>query len=170
MSPTPITQSVRTRRRLSSPMMVALAALVATSGAIACGSDTATTSPTFTLAGTQTGTDTARVPTPTPTSAFRFAITVTEPIVGTDTTNAQPVPGVNITLTRLTGLNGETLNPPESHGSIVTDASGQAIKDQLPGGSYRVTATPPAGSTHTAMSFVFAAPEQAAVHFHILLP
>jgi hypothetical protein len=69
---------------------------------------------------------------------------------GMDTTKSELVAGVTVTLTRIGGVNGDTLATPVAAGSAVTDANGVASFRSLAGGSYAIDLVPPASSPYAA--------------------
>ena len=72
-------------------------------------------------------------------------------------------------MTRVNGVQGDTLNPPVLTGTIITDATGVGSLQNLPGGSYRFVATPPAGSPYQVSTFGIGAPTVSSVGVRIVL-
>jgi hypothetical protein len=97
-------------------------------------------------------------PPPAPVSTFNLTLTVAGAVAGTDTSKTQLVAGATITVTRVMGVHGDTLNPGVLAGTVTTDANGVASLSNLPGGSYTFVATPAAGSGYLASSFGIGAP------------
>lgn len=107
-------------------------------------------------------------PPPPPVSAFNLVLT-TDGAVAADTSKTQSVGGVTITVTRVLGVRGDTLNPAVLAGTVTTDANGVASLQNLPGGSYRFVATPGAGSPYVVSTFGIGAPTTSDVRVRIVL-
>ena len=113
--------------------------------------------------------DTSITPPPAPVSAFNLTLTAAGTLAGADTSQTQPVAGATITVTRVMGVRGDTLNPAVLAGTVTTDANGVASLQNLPGGSYRFVATPPAGSPYTVSTWGIPAPTITDVRVRIVL-
>ncbi|MEP6622115.1 MAG: prealbumin-like fold domain-containing protein [bacterium] len=106
-------------------------------------------------------------PTP-PASSFNLAVSVVA-AVGTDTTVTQPAGGVKVQAFRLSDTQGTALPSPTLVGTATTDAAGKASLSGLPGGTYRITAVPPAGSPYPPQSVQIGAPTRTDVSIYMLL-
>lgn len=115
--------------------------------------------------------DTSTTPPPPPlaVSSFNLALMVYGPVAGTDTTKSQLVPGTIVTVTRVMGIHGDTLNPSVLAGTITTDANGAGALQNLPGGYYTFLATPPAGSGYEKSSFGIGPPTATDVKVRMVL-
>jgi Prealbumin-like fold domain/Bacterial Ig-like domain (group 2) len=113
--------------------------------------------------------DTLITPPPAPVSSFNLALSTAGAVAGADTSQSQPVAGVTITVTRVGGVRGDTLNAPIVAGTVTTDANGTASLQNLPGGSYSFAVTPPAGSPFVAMTWGIPAPTIGNVAVRIVL-
>jgi hypothetical protein len=108
-------------------------------------------------------------PPPAPVNAFNLSLTADGTAAGADTSKTQPVAGATITVTRVLGVRGDTLNPAVLVGTVTTDANGAASLQNLPGGSYSFVATPPAGSPWVKSTFGIPAPTITDVKVRIVL-
>jgi uncharacterized protein YjdB len=108
-------------------------------------------------------------PPPAPVNAFNLTLTVAGTVAGADTSRTQPVGGATITVTRVGGVQGDTLNPPVLAGTVTTDANGAASLQNLPGGSYRFVATPPTGSPFVVTTWGIPAPTISNVAVRLVL-
>ncbi len=114
-------------------------------------------------------TSVATPPPPTPVSSFNVTLTTAGAVVGADTSQTQPAGGVTVTVTRVMGVHGDTLNPAVPAGTVTTDANGGGSLQNLPGGSYRFVATPTAGSPYVTSTFGIVAPTISDVKVRIVL-
>ena len=87
-------------------------------------------------------------PPPGPVAEFNMTVVAMGAIPGTDTSRTERIAGATVTLMRIGGISGDTLTPPVSAGSAVTDANGEARFTKLTGGSYSIRVTPPASSAY----------------------
>src|SRR5690349_10765673 len=79
-------------------------------------------------------------------ASFALSGTVLGHEAGLDTTRVSPVPGAQLTLVKIAGVNGDTLVPSVTVTSTTTDARGVYRLENLAPAYYRVDVTAPAGS------------------------
>src|SRR5262249_62078190 len=88
-------------------------------------------------------------PTPNPqpiVSPFTLLGSVVGHLAGSDTTQVVAVGGAGVTLVRIAGVNGDTLQPPVTVTTTVTAADGSFRLENLAAAYYRVDVRAPAGS------------------------
>jgi len=81
-------------------------------------------------------------------SSFNLSLTVQGATSPTDTLPQSPVAGATVAVTRTVTFKGDTLTTPDPAVVMTTNAQGVARFENLPGGAYSVTVTPPAGSPY----------------------
>jgi hypothetical protein len=81
-------------------------------------------------------------------ASFDLTVRVAGTVAGTDTIPTAPVAGATVKLTRIGGINGDTLAVGIAAGSAVTDQTGVAKFKALAGGTYSVEVIPAAGSSY----------------------
>jgi hypothetical protein len=106
---------------------------------------------------------------PAPVSSFTLNVVTLGLLPGPDTLATEPVAGATITVTRVAGINGDTLNPSVSAGTAVTNTRGEASFRDLPGGYYTILATPPSGSPYRVTTWGLGAPRTSVVNVRIVL-
>jgi hypothetical protein len=97
-------------------------------------------------------------PPPPVVASFDLNAVIFGMLPGSDTSKSEPIAGAVVKLSRVGGVTGDTLSQPVDAGSAVTDANGAVSFKALPGGSYAVNITPPAGSPYAALTTGFAPP------------
>jgi hypothetical protein len=97
-------------------------------------------------------------PPPPVLASFDLNATILGMLPGSDTSKSEPIVGAVVRLSRVGGVTGDTLSQPIDAGSAVADANGAVSFKSLPGGSYAVSITPPAGSPYAALMTGFAPP------------
>jgi hypothetical protein len=97
-------------------------------------------------------------PPPPVVASFDLNAVIFGMLPGSDTSKSEPIAGAVVRLSRVGGVTGDTLSQPVDAGSAVTDANGAVSFKALPGGSYAVNITPPAGSPYAALTTGFAPP------------
>jgi hypothetical protein len=97
-------------------------------------------------------------PPPPVVASFDLNAVIRGMLPGSDTSKAEPIAGAVVRLSRVGGVTGDTLSQPIDAGSAVADANGAVSFTSLPGGSYAVNITPPAGSPYAALTTGFAPP------------
>jgi hypothetical protein len=135
----------------SNPSIVAVVGDTGVIQAKAIGSATITaTADGATAVATVTVTAAPPPPPPLPpvVSEFSMKVVALGRVPSADTARAERVPGATVTLRRVGGVSGDTLATPIDAGSATTDANGEASFAKLPGGSYEIRITPPAGSPY----------------------
>ena len=109
-------------------------------------------------------------PPPPAVASFDLSAVIVAGVPGTDTTKIAPIAGAVVKLSRIGGISGDSLSQAIDAGSAVSDANGMVGFKSLPGGSYAVKITPPAGSPYDVVSSGFAPPRTAAVQLQFRLP
>lgn len=102
-------------------------------------------------------------------ASFSLALTTYGRLAGTDTTQYQPVGGIVVTLSRIRSVTGAAVDPAVLVATLTSDAGGHASIASVPGGAYRFTATPPAGSPYAALTTTLDAPSTASVNYSMVL-
>ena len=97
-------------------------------------------------------------PAPQPVASFNLDVTVVGAVAGSDTSKTETVPGALVKLSRIGGVQGDTLSQSIDAGSAVADANGAVSFKSLAGGSYSVSITPPAGSRFAPLTTGFGPP------------
>ncbi len=128
-------------------------------------------SATVVVAAAPTVVDTVRTTPPDSNrvASFNLTLDVQGALPGSDTTKTQPLAGVTVTVTRIMGIKGDSLNPGIVAATLTTDANGAASAKDLPGGFYQFIATPAAGSGYLKSSFGIGAPTMAEVKVRFTL-
>lgn len=108
-------------------------------------------------------------PTPAPVASFDLNASIVGAVAGSDTSKTEPVPGAVVKLSRIGGVQGDTLSQPIDAGSAVADANGAVTFKALVGGSYSVSVTPPAGSAFAPMTTGFGPPRTGAISMRFKL-
>jgi hypothetical protein len=110
-------------------------------------------------------------PSPTPgVASFDLTVIVSGAVLtGTDTTHVVRIPGATVKLTRVGGINGDTLSTSIPAGSGTTDANGNVSFKSLTGGSYTVDINPPTGSPYAPIKSGFYRPTTTDVHMSFTL-
>ncbi|HEX3868688.1 MAG TPA: hypothetical protein VHV78_18130, partial [Gemmatimonadaceae bacterium] len=128
--------------------------------------DSATVTVTAAHART-TPTDTAHADSATTTFDLTYIVNGAASV--SDTTTTTPVAGAVVALSRVIGVNGDTLSSSDTATQAITDASGAATFTGLKGGAYHVVITPPAGSPYRAATGGFGPPISSDVTIHATL-
>ena len=106
---------------------------------------------------------------PQPVASFTLNLVTLGLLPGPDTAATEPVAGTTIKLTRVAGVNGDTLNPSVVVGTATSNARGEASFKDVPGGYYTILATPPAGSPYKSTTTGFGPPRTAEVNVRIVM-
>jgi Bacterial Ig-like domain (group 2). len=112
----------------------------------------------------------APTPAPQPVASFNLEVIVVGAVSGSDTSKTEPVPGAVVKLSRIGGVQGDTLSQSVDAGSAVADANGAVSFTSLTGGSYSVSITPPAGSRFAPVTTGFGPPRTDALVMRFKLP
>lgn len=98
-----------------------------------------------------------------PVASFSLRVKVAG-FLGDSTLNrTDPVAGATVKLKRVGGISGDSLTAPIDAGTATTDAAGQADFANLPGGTYSVEVSPPAGSPYRPLYGMIAPPRESKV-------
>lgn len=106
---------------------------------------------------------------PSLATSFTLTLTTVGALPGADTSRVEIVPGTKVTVSRVMGIKGDTLNPAITVATLTTDASGTASLANVPGGYYQFTATPPAGTPYILTSAGIGAPTSSTVNYRLVL-
>jgi hypothetical protein len=102
-------------------------------------------------------------------SSFDLTATVLGALQGPDTSRTETVAGASVRLTRVMGVQGDTLKSPVDAGSAVSDANGVVTFKGLAGGGYTMDITPTAGSPYASVRTGFGPPRVTDMRVRIVL-
>jgi hypothetical protein len=108
-------------------------------------------------------------PLPPVVASFDLNALVVGPTPGSDSTASQPIAGAVVKLASIGTITGDSLSQSIDAGSATTDANGLVSFKALPGGSYSVIITPPAGSPFDVIQTGFAPPRTSTVELKFKL-
>jgi len=106
---------------------------------------------------------------PAPVASFALNVVAVGLLPGADTSATEPVAGTTIQLTRVAGVDGDTLKPSVIVGTATTNSRGEASFKDVAGGYYTILATPPAGSPYKPSSAGFSPPRATEVNVRITM-
>ncbi|MEO8621726.1 MAG: prealbumin-like fold domain-containing protein [bacterium] len=116
-----------------------------------------------------THTDSTSHGTTVPVASFNLSLTVRGSLSASDTLQTEAVAGARVTLTRTMGIHGDTLNPAVLVATLTTDEHGVASMQNVPGGTYHLVATAPAGSPYLVTSAGIFSPSVSEVQVAMLM-